>query len=194
MSLYNLAVEKIAAGVNRLQVSMYFKTTNAGDTAIDATHGLPVTVVGAGTGTVDTELPAAAALADAAANPTTPTVGAGMLGYNGTTWDRVRLCNVQYDLSAVSVNSIATVGTPTTGKKLRLLGGSISVSAAGSVLFEDNAGGTTVYRTPKLLADTPYNFVVRSGQGYMLAAINNVLKGTGSVNMSITGTLFATEE
>lgn len=42
------------------------------------------------TGGVDTELPAAAALADGAANPTTPFVGAGALVYNGATWDRVR--------------------------------------------------------------------------------------------------------
>lgn len=46
----------------------------------------------AGTGTfvVDSELPTAAALADAAANPTTPTVGAAALLFNGTTWDRAR--------------------------------------------------------------------------------------------------------
>jgi hypothetical protein len=43
-----------------------------------------------GTVTVDSELPAAAALADGAANPTTPTVGSANLLYNGTTWDRVR--------------------------------------------------------------------------------------------------------
>jgi hypothetical protein len=39
---------------------------------------------------VDSELPAAAALADAASNPTTPSVGANNLSFNGTTWDRVR--------------------------------------------------------------------------------------------------------
>lgn len=39
---------------------------------------------------VDTELPAAAALADATANPTTPLVGAAIELFNGTTWDRVR--------------------------------------------------------------------------------------------------------
>jgi hypothetical protein len=38
----------------------------------------------------DTELPTAAALADAAGNPTTPTVGAANLLFNGTTWDRSR--------------------------------------------------------------------------------------------------------
>lgn len=41
--------------------------------------------------TVDTELPTAAALADATANPTAPAVGAFNLGYNGTTWDRLQV-------------------------------------------------------------------------------------------------------
>lgn len=39
---------------------------------------------------VDTELAAAVALADAAANPTVPIVGAGEMLFNGTTWDRKR--------------------------------------------------------------------------------------------------------
>jgi hypothetical protein len=42
-----------------------------------------------GTVTVDTELPAAAALADAVANPTVPGVGGFALMWNGATWDRV---------------------------------------------------------------------------------------------------------
>lgn len=41
-----------------------------------------------GTPTVDTELPAAAALADNTANPTVPGVGAYMMVFDGTTWDR----------------------------------------------------------------------------------------------------------
>lgn len=57
----------------------------------DTTNGLDVDVTRvSGTVTVDSELPSAGALADAAANPTTPTVGAANLLYNGTTWDRVR--------------------------------------------------------------------------------------------------------
>ena len=36
---------------------------------------------------IDTELPAAAALADGASNPTTPIVGAAELLFNGTTFD-----------------------------------------------------------------------------------------------------------
>jgi hypothetical protein len=38
---------------------------------------------------VDTELPTAAALADGVANPTTTTVGAALLAFNGTTYHRV---------------------------------------------------------------------------------------------------------
>ena len=56
------------------------RLTTAGRVLVEATSS----------GAVDTELPAAAALADAAANPTTPIVGAAALGYNGTTWDRLR--------------------------------------------------------------------------------------------------------
>jgi len=60
----------------------------------DTTNGLDVDVTRVtGTVTVDTELPAAAALADATANPTVPGVGGFMLGYNGATWDRVRTAN-----------------------------------------------------------------------------------------------------
>lgn len=62
-------------------------TDNGGTLSIDDGGG-SITVDGSVT--ADTELPAAAALADAASNPTTPTAGAANLMYNGSTWDRVR--------------------------------------------------------------------------------------------------------
>jgi hypothetical protein len=43
-----------------------------------------------GTVTADTELPAAAILTDANANPTTPLIGSATLGFNGATFERVR--------------------------------------------------------------------------------------------------------
>lgn len=43
--------------------------------------------------TVDTELPAAAALSTAFANPTAPAVGAFGMGWNGTNWDRLSTAN-----------------------------------------------------------------------------------------------------
>lgn len=62
-----------------------------GDSLTVDDGGGSITVDGAVSvsGAVDTELPAAAALEDGAANPTTPTVGAALLGYNGATWDRL---------------------------------------------------------------------------------------------------------
>ena len=53
------------------------------DVAIQSSVGLAVTA--------DTELPAAAALQDAAANPTTPMIGANLMGWNptGGDWDRL---------------------------------------------------------------------------------------------------------
>jgi hypothetical protein len=62
---------------------------------------------------VDTELAAAAALADAASNPTIPGVGAFNLGYNGSTWDRLRSVNT--GLLAIAAQA-GTVGGYTPGK------------------------------------------------------------------------------
>lgn len=42
---------------------------------------------------VDTELTAVAALADATANPTITNIAGYLMGFNGTTWDRVRTAN-----------------------------------------------------------------------------------------------------
>jgi hypothetical protein len=139
-------------------------------------------------------LPAAAALADAASNPTTALVGASLLGYNGATWDRVRVQSLRKDVSTVAIGTIATVWTPTSGKKFRLMGGSISVSAAASVLFEDNSAGAGnfIWRTPKLAADTPYNFDL--GNGFLSAAANQVLKATASTTANLIGTLYGVEE
>jgi hypothetical protein len=139
----------------------------------------------------DTELPAAAALADAASNPTTPLVGAALLGFNGTTWDRLRTPTTYKALAAVAIGSIATVWTPASGKKFRLMGGSISVSAAVSILFEDNAAGATIIQLPKLAVDTPYNFDL--GNGILSAAANNVLKATSSGAANVTGYLYGCE-
>jgi hypothetical protein len=95
-------------------------------------------------------------------------------------------------LKAVTVTTIATVWTPATGKKFRLMGGCISLSVAGSVLFEDNTAGNDVYQSPVLLASTPYNFDL--GDGVLSSTINNVLKATASGAATITGTLYGIEE
>lgn len=90
----SLAVETSATGDNTA-----LNATGKGELYVKQTDVVPVndnggslTVDGAVsiTGAVDTELPAAAALADGAANPTTPRVGSPLEIFNGTTWDRAR--------------------------------------------------------------------------------------------------------
>lgn len=109
-----------------------------------------------------------------------------------TTTTPIKNAGKRGDVSAVSINSIATVLTPTSGKKYRLLGGDISVSAAASVLFEDNVAGVTIYRSPLMATATAFSFDL--GPGYLALKADNVLKATGSSNAAITGTLFYSEE
>ncbi len=92
----------------------------------------------------------------------------------------------------MTIGSIATVWTPANGKKVRLMGGCVSVSAAGSVLFEDNSGGNFVFRTPKLGTDSPYNFDIPGGR--LLSSADNVLKATLSTAGTVTGSIWGCEE
>ena len=121
--------------------------------------------------------------------------GMGPTRISGQNGEIVYIATTFKGLSALDIGSIATAWTPASGKKFRLMGGSISVSAAGNVLFEDNAAGAGnfVFRTPKLAADTPYTFVV-GNNGKQSAAANNVLKATLSVAGTVTGTLWGTED
>lgn len=187
----------VAAGAAGSTAAKLRRLTTDLNTLLGYTDGLEALLTAiaasvAGTLIVDTELPAAAALADAASNPTTALAGACLLVWNGATWDRLRAASVRKDLATVAIGSIATVWTPASGKKVRLMGGCISLSAAASILFEDNASGTTVFRTPKLAVDTPYNFDL--GQGVLLSVANNVLKATSSAAANLLGSLYGTEE
>lgn len=87
---------------------------------------------------VDSELPAAAALADATANPTVPGVGAFLVGYNGTTWDRVRTANtgrLQVDVITGGGGTPANVLVDNAG----FTDGTSSVGTAGFI-FDEVAG------------------------------------------------------
>ena len=63
-------------------------TDAAGAMDVNVTASVALDVSGA-TVTVDSELPAAAALADATANPTVPAVGAFGMGFDGVDWNRI---------------------------------------------------------------------------------------------------------
>jgi hypothetical protein len=77
--------------------------------------GNSITVDGtvAVSGAVDTELPAAAALADAAANPTAPAVGAFSMVWNGATWDRLTgSAGNGVETQGSVANAVADAGNP----------------------------------------------------------------------------------
>lgn len=104
-------------------------------------------------GAVDTELPAAAALADAAANPTTPTVGAAGLGFNGTTWDRLRTATADALASTGLLAAAAVVFNGSTWDRLRTA--SADALAATGLLGTGNLGynGSTWDRIRTATAD-----------------------------------------
>lgn len=56
---------------------------------------------------VDTELPTAAVLADNTVNPTAPAVGSHILGYDGTTWDRLKSTSDNADNVSVTTSGVA---------------------------------------------------------------------------------------
>lgn len=143
-------------------------------------------------GIVDTELPAAAALADATANPTTPLVGAAQLNYNGATFDRVRVANIFKAQSAVSINAEATIWTPVAGKKFRVMGYHLSASVAGNITIKDNTAGTTIIIIPSGAGGS--GAVVDFGNGILSAAANNVLTATGPATSTLSGIVWGTEE
>jgi len=99
-------------------------------------------------GTVDTELPAAAALADATANPTVPGVGAHMMGYNGTTWDRALLADVLTTDPAGTKKGVVTRNIPSgTQNTIELSGLMPKVYDYVSLGYTGSDLTTAVYKT-----------------------------------------------
>lgn len=97
-------------------------------------------------GSIDTELPAQAALADATANPTTTSVGSYIHVFNGTTWDRARgtianglLVNLGANNNVTVTGSVtANAGTNLNTSLLALeAGGNLALVAASVSVMDD---------------------------------------------------------
>jgi hypothetical protein len=149
--------------------------TSVDGTLVNLGTNNDVTVT-SGSITADTEFPAAAALADAESAATAvPTGGARLMGYNGTTWDRVRTANTgrlqvdvitgggsdtptnpinNYDTTATvaagSTDNHDTVDFGAATKKVSQIIMGASVPLKGELQYVDNAVGTTfgVFFTP----------------------------------------------
>jgi hypothetical protein len=144
---------------------------------------------GAG-GASDTELPAAAALADATANPTVPGVGAFMHAWNGSTWDRVQTTRDPCDGSAKTVIPVDIVTATTTELTASLAGASTHYYICSVALVTAGANNVAIVDD-----DTDNCASVTSGvmggfgsaaEGFNLAANGGLTLGNGSGTVAKT--------
>lgn len=94
---------------------------------------------------------------------------------------------------ALTAGTGATVWTPAAGKKVRLMGGWFSSSAAAALILADNLVATVIFPTPVLAAGGIFT-LPPMGNGPLLAAANNVLKLDCTAGTTVTGCVFGTEE
>jgi hypothetical protein len=114
--------------------------------------------------------------------------------FNGQTLSRVRLPSVFIPLNAVSIASEATIWTPASGKRFRLMGFVLeSGTVGGNVLLKDNTGGTLKLVIPFGAAGSVIQSVPM-GNGILSAAANNVLTATGGATQTLSGYVYGTEE
>lgn len=145
-------------------------------------------------GVVDTELPAAAALADGS-TPLLSTTKVGVVPFARTgtsTSDILRTPNVFKPLDAVSIAAEATIWDPAAGKKFRLMGYHLSSSVAGNVLLKDNTAGTTIAVIPAGAGGG--GSVVDLGNGILSGTADNLLTATGPALSTLSGVVWGIEE
>ena len=177
-------------------------------TALGAVTGTAVVTICASKSTsiialdvpVDTELPTAAALADASGNPTTAMVGAATELFNGTSWDRQRgNFNVNTgDTGAKTATGAGATQTNynATGAILAFIIGTVSGTTPTCVfkLQGSNDNGTTWYDipgavTPSITASGNYVLAVYPGvTSAANAAVSYPLPRTWRVAWTIGGT------
>jgi hypothetical protein len=136
----------------------------------------------------------AAASADAVAATSMQEMALG--AYNGATIDRVRIISkfVQVKAQAVTAGTPVDVYTPTTGKKFRILGYHLSVSAAAAVIFDDgSATSNEVLRTGVMATNTSTS-IPSLGMGVLSAAANTHLYIDTSASATVNGWIGVCDE
>ena len=133
---------------------VYLETDNRGN--------LKVTLNGTGaSAVVDTELPAAAALGDATANPTVPGVGTFVHGFNGTTWDRIRtrgtgILQVEeaYSFLNIAAGQATTTVKSGAGTFHTLVLNSAAAATNTTTIYDNTAASGTVIAIPAVTTAT----------------------------------------
>jgi hypothetical protein len=117
--------------------------------------------------------------------------------FNGQAISRLRSPGKFIALNGVSVAAETTIWTPATGRKFRLLGYNLTaLGAAGNVVLKDNTAGATIPILPSFPAIGANDKVLPPalGNGYLSAAVNNVLTATGVASQTLSGFLVGCEE
>jgi len=116
-------------------------SVQVGQSAETEASGVGIGGTVSGSITVDSEFPAAASAADAAANPSTTSVKALEHGFNGTTWDRIRA-----GISAATATLTGFLNTlpwaiynTTPPTKTNGQGGPLQTDATGGLLTSDKS-------------------------------------------------------
>lgn len=129
---------------------------------------------------------------------------AALIGWNGDAFDRIRIANVYKSVLATAAGN-TIVWTPTAGEAFRVMGYTISVAgtmaATGVNLIKltDGAGGTVIAQHQATVSVTTPSGDTQIGadlgQGFLSAAVNNVLNvnlgtamATGGVAVNVWGT------
>lgn len=143
----------------------------------------PVSI--AATVAVDTELPTAAALADATVNPTVPAVGSLPHVYNGTTWDRAR--GDSTNGLWVNVKSIPSVGvTGTFWQSVQPVSLAVGPAATTDLVYGAPAGSTTAGVDTAILSAVSAKYLYITG-------INIANTSTTTTLISFYRNTYATE-
>jgi len=137
------------------------RVLNAGE------DGLNVDLADSVTVTVDSEFPAASAISDDFANPTTTSAMSMLMGYDGSTWDRV------------------TIGGGTEAAALRV---TIANDSTGVVSVDDGGGALTVDGTVTANLGTTDNAVL-DAIAASLALLDNSIASGSELQVDVVGAL-----
>ena len=98
------------------------------------------------------------------------------------------------DAVAITAGTPATIWTPASGKKVRLLGWKLSSSANAALEFQDSGSAGTVRLQTPLLAAAGVDTVENLGEGYVLAAADNTLDLDVTATSTVSGMVWGVEE